>query len=207
MWGYRPPPAESRAGILGHMAEILAEAGRLIAEGKIRAFGLSNETVWGMAAWLRLAEAGAGPRPASLQNEYSLLCRLADTDMAELLSLEGVPMLAFSPLAAGLLTGKYQDGGIPPGSRRAFRADLGGRYTPRALAAVAAYHDLARAHGLDPVTMALAWVAARPFPCIPLMGATTAEQLAAQLPALTLTLPPDLLTAIDAVHRAHPLPF
>jgi aryl-alcohol dehydrogenase-like predicted oxidoreductase len=207
MWAYQPPQADQRTRILGHMAEVLAEAGRLIAEGKIRAFGLSNESVWGLMQWLRLAEAGAGPRVASVQNEYSLMCRLADTDLAEALSLEGVPLLAFSPLAAGLLTGKYAGGEIPPNSRRAFRADLGGRLTERAPGAVAAYHALAHDHGVDPVVMALAWVADRPFPCIPILGATTAAQLEAQLPALTLTLSPDLKSAIDAVHKAHPLPF
>lgn len=206
-WSYRPPPAERRAEVLGHIAEVLAEAGRLVAEGKIRAFGLSNETAWGLAQWLRLAEAGVGPRVASVQNEYSLMCRIADTDMAEALALEGVPMLAFSPLAAGLLTGKYADGAIPPNSRRAFRADLGGRMTERAHPAVAAYRGLARDHGLDPLAMALAWVAQRPFPCIPILGATTAAQLEAQLPALHLTLPPEVLAAIDTLHKVHPLPF
>jgi aryl-alcohol dehydrogenase-like predicted oxidoreductase len=207
MWGYRPPQAGARAAILANMAEVLAEAGKLIAEGKIRAFGLSNESAWGLAHWLRLADAGAGPRVASVQNEYSLICRLADTDMAESLALEGVPLLAFSPLGAGLLTGKYQDGATPPGSRRSFRADLGGRFTPRALAAVESYHALARDLGLDPIMMALAWVTQRPFPCIPILGATTSAQLEAQLPALELTLPPEALDRIDALHRAHPLPY
>lgn len=206
-WTYKPPAAEARARIRDEMAAILHEAGRLQAEGKIRAFGLSNETAWGMAQWIALAEAGAGPRPASLQNEYSLLCRLADTDLAELLALESVPMLAFSPLAAGLLTGKYAGDVTPEGSRRSLRADLGGRITPRVFAAVAAYHGLARELGLDPIAMALAWCAQRPFPCIPILGATTTAQLQAQLPALSLTLTADQLAAIDATHKARPLPY
>jgi aryl-alcohol dehydrogenase-like predicted oxidoreductase len=97
-----------------------------VAEGKIRAFGLSNETAWGTMQWLRLAETAGGPRVAAMQNEYSLLCRLYDTDMAEL-AQEEVTLLAYSPLAAGLLTGKYQDGAVPEGSRLARTPGLGGR--------------------------------------------------------------------------------
>ena len=205
-WTYAPP-AQDPAAIRAEMAAILAEAGRLVAEGKIAAFGLSNETAWGMAQWLALAEAGAGPRPVTLQNEYSLLCRLADTDMAELCALERVTMLAFSPLAAGLLTGKYAGDVTPEPSRRALVPNLGGRITPRVFDAVAAYLRLAREAGLDPVPMALAWCRQRPFPCIPILGATTADQLIQQLPARDLTLPADLMAAIDAVHRAHPLPY
>jgi aryl-alcohol dehydrogenase-like predicted oxidoreductase len=205
-WRYVPPAAD-RSAIREQMREVLAEAGRLIAEGKIRALGLSNETVWGMAGWISVAEADGLPRPASVQNEYSLLCRLADTDMAELCALERVPLLAFSPLAAGLLTGKYAGDVIPEGSRRSHRPDLNGRITPRVFDAVAAYLGLARDRGLEPVQMALAWCRSRPFPVIPILGATTAEQLALQLPATTLTLDDELREAIDAIHKAHPMPY
>src|SRR5690606_25585093 len=124
-------------------------------------------------------EAGrtGGPRVASVQNEYSLMCRLFDTDMAELCHHEDVTLLAFSPLAAGLLTGKYQDGRVPEGSRMSRTPNLGGRRVDAAFAAVAAYLDVAARHGLDPVAMALAWVAARPVRTIPILGATTLDQL------------------------------
>jgi aryl-alcohol dehydrogenase-like predicted oxidoreductase len=205
-WRYTPPK-DDRAAIRAHMLEVLTEADALIAEGKIRAFGLSNETTWGMANWIALAEANDLPRPVTVQNEYSLLCRLADTDMAEFCALEEVPLLAFSPLAAGLLTGKYAGDVIPDGSRRSFRADLNGRITPRVFEAVAAYLGLARDWGLEPVQMALAWCRSRPFPVIPILGATTAGQLALQLPATALTLEAELLAAIDAIHKAHPMPY
>lgn len=205
-WRY-VPPSDDPAAVRAHMRDVLAEADRLIAAGKIRAFGLSNETAWGMANWVAVADAGGLPRPVSVQNEYSLLCRLADTDMAEFCALERVPLMGFSPLAAGLLTGKYAGDVIPEGSRRALRPDLGGRITPRVFAAVAAYLGLARERGLEPVQMALAWCRSRPFPVIPILGATTAEQLAVQLPATALTLDADLKAAIDAVHMAHPMPF
>ena len=205
-WRYIPPSAD-RAAIRAHMRDVLAEAQELIGEGKIRAFALSNETAWGMANWIALAEANDLPRPVSVQNEYSLLCRLADTDMAELCALEEVPLLAFSPLSAGLLTGKYAGDVIPDGSRRAHQADLNGRITPRVFEAVAAYLGLARDWGLEPVQMALAWCRSRPFPVIPILGATTAGQLSLQLPATALTLDEELVVAIDAVHKAHPMPY
>ena len=206
-WSYSPPQAAERAAILDGMAAVMEALAGLQAEGKIGAFGLSNETAWGMAQWLRLAGQGAGPRPVSIQNEYSLLCRLADTDMAELCALEEVTMLAFSPLAAGLLTGTYAGDVTPEGSRRSFRADLGGRIQPRTFGAVAGYLGLAQGWGIDPVQMALAWCRQRPFPCIPILGATTSEQLAGQLPAAGLQLDADQLAEIDTMHRAHPLPY
>ena len=114
---------------------------------------------------------------ATIQNEYSLMCRLFDTDLAELSVNEDVGLLAFSPLAAGLLSGKYQDGALPEGSRMSITGDLGGRRGPRAFAAVEAYLDVARRHGLDPVQMALAWCLTRPFMCSAIFGATGMDQL------------------------------
>jgi len=206
-WTYVPPKAAERDGIRANMLAVLHEAGRLVEEGKIRHFALSNETAWGMASWIALAEAHGLPRPVSLQNEYSLLCRLFDTDLAELCALENVPLLAFSPLAAGLLTGKYAGDVTPEGSRRAGRADLGGRITPRVFDAVAGYLGLARDWDLDPVQMAIAWCRTRPFPTIPIIGATTSAQLERELPAAGLTLPPELLTAIDVMHKTMPMPY
>lgn len=205
-WRYRPPQADATA-LRDAMRALLKEVQALIAEGKIGHFGLSNETAWGMAQWLALAGEGGLPRAVSLQNEYSLLCRLFDTDLAELCALEQVTLMAFSPLAAGLLSGKYAGDVIPEGSRRSFRADLGGRITPRVFEAVSGYLGLAREWSLDPVQMALAWCRARPVPTVPILGATTVAQLETQLPALALTLPDDLLAEIDRMHRLHPMPY
>ena len=112
-WHY-DPTGQDRAATLAHMQEVLDCLETLRGEGKIRHVGLSNESAWGTAQWLRLAEDGALPRMASIQNEYSLLCRLFDTDLAELAHNEDVGLLAFSPLACGLLTGKYQADKPPP---------------------------------------------------------------------------------------------
>ena len=156
---------------------------------------------------LAAAERTGGPRVATIQNEYSLLCRLADTDLAELMVHEEVGLLPFSPLAAGLLTGKYQDGAVPDGSRMSLNGNLGGRKTERAFAAVDAYLHLAKQFNVDPVHMALAWSARRPFVASSIFGATTSAQLEALLGASEFVLSEDLLEAIDDVHRAHPMPY
>jgi len=205
-WGY-DPSAQVKSVTLAHMEEILDAADRMINAGKMRYFALSNDTVWGVAQWMRLSEERGLPRVMSLQNEYSLLCRLYDTDFAELAVNEQLTLLAYSPLAAGLLTGKYQNGAIPEGSRMAGNGDLGGRKSPRVFDAVAAYLDLAQKHGIDPVHMALAFTVQRPFPVSTIFGATTSAQLTRILDGLDVTLSGDILDEIDAIHRAHPLPY
>ena len=204
-WAYRPPA--DRAAFRTHITEVLTEAAALVAEGKIGHIALSNESAWGLAQWINIAVATGLPRVATVQNEYSLLCRMFDTDMGEASVMESVPLLAFSPLATGLLTGKYAGDVVPEGSRREKNDTLGGRITPRVFDAVAAYLGLARDYGVDPVQMALAWHRTRPFTSIPIIGATTSEQLLQQMPALSLALDPALVQAIDDVHRAHPMPY
>lgn len=205
-WSF-DPSGQDRAETLAHMEETLGALQREVEKGRIRAFGLSNESAWGTAQWLRLAEAGQGPRVASIQNEYSLMCRLYDTDLAELSVNEDVGLLAFSPLAAGLLSGKYQGGALPEGSRMTINTDLGGRKGPRAFEAVEAYLGVARKHGLDPVQMALAWCLTRPFMCSAIFGATSMDQLDLALGAAEITLGDEVLSDIDAAHRAHPMPY
>lgn len=205
VWDYRPNGERSEA--LAHMAEVLTEAQKLVSEGKIRAIGLSNETVWGMANWLKLAETMGLPRMASIQNEYSLLCRQFDSDWAEFAVMEEVPLLAYSPLAAGLLSGKYAGGVIPDGTRRAATPDLGGRVTPYVFEAVAAYLGIAAQHGLDPCQMAIAFTMRRPFPVIPIIGATGLDHLRCNLGAADLVLSEEVLDDIAAARRAHPAPF
>jgi aryl-alcohol dehydrogenase-like predicted oxidoreductase len=205
-WGF-DPAKQSRETTLAHMLAVLEAAEQAIKAGKIRHFALSNESAWGTAQWLHLAETHGLPRVQSIQNEYSLLCRLYDTDLAELAVNEQVTLLAYSPLGAGLLTGKYQNGALPDGSRMAINGDLGGRKTDRVFDAVAAYLKIAANHGLDPVHMALAFSVQRPFPVSTIFGATTCNQLAHILKGLDVTLTSDQLAEIDQVHKAHPMPF
>ncbi len=190
-----------------HMIEVLGTLQDLVAAGKIRHFGTSNETTWGMAQWLRLSDEGYGPRAVSIQNEYSLLCRLYDLDLAELGVHEDVTLLAYTPLAAGLLSGKYAGDVTPEGTRRSRVSDLGGRITPRVWESVSAYLRVAKDHGLDPVQMAIAFVLSRPFPVVPIIGATSLDQLKTVLGSVDVTLSADALADIAAVHKAHPMPF
>ncbi|WP_425098050.1 aldo/keto reductase [Tropicibacter sp. S64] len=205
-WRY-DPSGQDRAETLQHMADVLGAMQREVEKGRVRAFGLSNESTWGTAMWLKVSEEMGGPRVASVQNEYSLLCRLADTDLAELMVNEDVGLLPFSPLGAGLLTGKYQNGAVPDGSRMSVNGDLGGRKSERVFPAVQAYLDIAARFGVDPVHMALAWSARRPFVTSSIFGATQVEQLEHLLGAVDLNLGGDMLEAIDMAHKAHPMPY
>jgi aryl-alcohol dehydrogenase-like predicted oxidoreductase len=206
MWRYAPVQT-NKAVETAHMTEVLTTAQTLIAEGKIRAVGLSNESVWGTARWLHLADTLGLPRMGTVQNEYSLLCRQFDTDWAELSLVEDMPLLAFSPLAVGLLSGKYAGDVTPEGTRRVHTADLGGRITPRVFPAVAAYMGVAARHGLDPCQMAIAFCMSRPFRTIPIIGATTLDQLRTNIGAASVTLSREVLEDIAETHRAFPAPY
>lgn len=205
-WRY-DPSGQDRAATIAHMEECLGALQKEVARGTIRAFGLSNESAWGTCQWLGVAERVGGPRVASVQNEYSLLCRLYDTDMAEMSVNEDVGLLAFSPLGAGFLSGKYQGGAVPEGSRMSLVPEMGGRKSARVLGAVDAYLEIAARHGLDPVHMALGWTLTRPFMGASIFGATTLAQLEHALGAADVTLSEEVLAEIDAAHKAHPMPY
>jgi aryl-alcohol dehydrogenase-like predicted oxidoreductase len=206
MWAYAPTGID-KAAETAHMTDILTTAQALVAEGKIRAIGLSNESVWGAARWLHLADTLGLPRMASVQNEYSLLCRQFDTDWAEFSLVEDMPLLAFSPLAVGLLSGKYAGDVTPENTRRMHTPDLGGRITPSVFPAVAAYLGIAARHGLDPCQMAIAFAMRRPFRSIPIIGATTVAQLATNIGAAGVTLSAEVMAEIAETHRAYPAPY
>ncbi|MFD1880433.1 aldo/keto reductase [Paracoccus pacificus] len=211
-WGYDPSRIDP-GKTLAEMADMIGALQKAVDAGKIRAFGLSNDSAWGTIRWIDTAARLGGPRVASVQNEYSLLNRHYDTDMAEMAIAEGVTLLSYSPLAAGLLTGKYQNGAVPPGSRVAVdianggAGHLGGRKTDRAFGAVAAYQDLANRLGWDLIHMANAWGLARPFPVIPIIGATSDDQLAHNLAGIEKRLSAEEVAEINLVHRAWPMPY
>ena len=205
-WAYNPT-GQDNAGTLAHIAEILETLGALVEAGKIRHIGLSNESAWGTAQFLRIAEEAGLPRVATIQNEYSLLCRYYDLDLAELSHHEDVGLLAFSPLATGLLTGKYSGDTIPQGSRRSLNAALGGRVNAQSLSVADEYVALAAEHGLDPVHMALAFCTSRPFMAASIVGATTSAQLTHLLKGAELDLSDEVLAGIQAIYRRTPMPM
>ncbi len=205
-WNF-DPSGQDREHVVEDIHATLDALGELVKAGKIRFVGLSNESCWGTCQFLSVAERYALPRVVSIQNEYNLLCRHFDLDLAELSHHEDVGLLAFSPLAGGVLTGKYRDGRIPPGSRRSLNETVGGRYNEYSIAAVDAYDDVARRHGIDPVRMALAFCLSRPFMTSAIFGATSMEHLHNSLAAADLELEREVLDDIAAVRRRYPMPI
>jgi len=205
-WTYDPSP-QNTSEVASNMLECLEELGRQVDAGKIRAIGLSNETCWGAAKFIALAEANGLPRISTVQNEYNLMYRLYDLDLAELSHHEDVGLLAYSPLAAGLLTGKYTDTAPPAGSRGAIQPGLNGRSSERSRPIADTYVSLARKHGLDPAQMALAFCLTRPFVTAPIIGATQPDQLETALKSVEISLSDQILEDITALNRAHPNPY
>jgi len=204
-WSYAPHRQDT-ADVLDNIAEMLETLDALVKEGKIGYVGVSNETTWGLAQWLRIAEDRGLPRLVSVQNEYNLLRRHFELDLAELSHHEDVGLLVYSPLAAGVLTGKYANGVTPPGSRKDYQKSFW-RLNPQSEAATADYVALARSHGLDPAQMAIAFTLTRPFTTSVIVGATSTGQLANAIGAHELTLSPEVLAGIEAIHRRNGRPI
>ena len=204
-WTYAPHTQDT-AAVLANIEDMLETLDGLVKAGKLRHVGVSNETTWGMAQWLRIAEERGLPRLVSVQNEYNLLRRHFDLDLAELSHHEQVGLLAYSPLAGGLITGKYFDGQMPKGSRGDYQKGFW-RLNEHSERAGKEYLALARRHGLDVAQMAIAFALTRPFMTSVIIGATSSGQLANALAAERLTLSPALLAEIDAIHRRHPRPI
>lgn len=205
-WGFAPSQQDT-AKALADMEDILGELGRLVDEGKVRHVGLSNDTCWGAMTYLRMAQEKGLPRMASVQNEYSLLHRIFDTDWAELSHHEDIGLLTYSPLAAGLLSGKYAGGSVPKGSRRSMQPTLNGRVNPVSDLALADYLAIADRHGLNPTQMALSWCLTRPFMTSVIIGATSMDQLKTCVAAAEVTLSDAVLDEIEAVYRRYPIPM
>ncbi|WP_192035530.1 NADP(H)-dependent aldo-keto reductase [Halomonas sp. YLGW01] len=188
------------------LEESLSALKELVDAGKVRAVGLSNETPWGVMHALSLADRLGLPRVASVQNPYNLLNRSYEVGLAEISHRERVGLLAYSPLAFGVLSGKYLDGARPPKGRLTLFERFKRYTSPLADQATRAYVELAREHGLDPAQMALAYVNSRPFLTSNIIGATTMEQLESNLASESLKLSDEVLEGIEAVHRRLPNP-
>lgn len=188
------------------LEETLAALEELVEAGKVRAIGLSNDTPWGVMRALNLAETRGLPRVASVQNPYNLLNRSFEVGLAEIAHRERVGLLAYSPLAFGMLSGKYLDGARPEGARLTLFERFQ-RYTnPLAQAATAEYVNIARDAGLDPARMALAFVNSRDFLTSTIIGATSMTQLESNLASESLKLDRDVLEAIEDIHRRYSNP-
>lgn len=205
-WSYTPVNQDHEA-IETNLVETLETLGDLVQQGKIRHIGLSNDTAWGVMRYLHIAKEQNLPRIASVSNEYNLLCRHYDNDLAEISWHENVSLLPHKPLAAGLLSGKYQDGRTPKGTRGELVADLNGRITPTALDAMGEYLKVADKHGLDPCQMALAFILTRSFTASVIIGATKISQLKTNIDSIDIHLSEEVLSDISAVYRKYPIPY
>ncbi len=207
LWGaggttYRRPSNRPEIPI----EETLETLDELVKAGLVRHVGLSNETPWGVARFLRAAELGHGPRVVSIQNAYNLLNRTFEMGLAEFAEREQVGLLAYSPLVQGYLTGKYQGGARPPGARTTL-FKRGERYEkPGVEAAIDAYLTLARDLGLDPAQLAIAYVTSRPFVTSNIIGATTLGQLKTDLDSVKVEITPEIERRIDEIHQLHSNP-
>lgn len=199
---YEPRPDPNAVPI----AETLQAMAELQRQGKIRHIGISNETPWGLAEYLRLHREQNLPRVVSVQNPYSLLNRSYEVGLAEFAHREDVGLLAYSPLAFGVLSGKYLQGARPPDSRLTLFTRFTRYNSEQAELATREYVGLARAQGLDPAQMALAFVRQQPFVVSTLVGATTLAQLRSNVASAELTLNADVLGAIEAIHRRFTIP-
>jgi len=179
----------------------------LIAAGKIRHYGLSNETSWGTCEFRRIARELGVPGPVTLQNSYSLVSRNVDNDLAEVLFREHMSLLAYSPLAGGMLSGKYLHGAQPPGCRFTRFDNLGLRFRkPAVREAIDAYAALAAARGLTLVQLALGYVRSRWYVGATIVGATSIAQLEEDIAAARVSLDAETLADIAAIQVRYPNP-
>ena len=186
--------------------EILTALESLVISGKVRAIGLSNETPWGVMTFLEIARREGLPVVASIQNPYSLLNRTFEIGLSEIAHRESVGLLAYSPLAFGVLSGKYLGGKRPEGARLTL-FDRFSRYSnPEATKATDDYAALAAEHGLSLTEMALAFVTSRPFVTSNIIGATSIEQLKENIDTHDLKLSDAVFDGIEAIHISQPNP-
>ena len=204
-WGFNPDFNAQQE--TDNFVEILRTFEELIQQGKIRHLGLSNETAWGMQKWLQLADQLELPRMASIQNEYSLLCRYFEPDLSEIALAEDCGLLAWSPLTRGIISGKYLNGAKPEGARLTIETRAEHRSGSLVDAAVSEYLALAQQHDLDVCQMALAFVNSKPFVTSNLIGATNMTQLSANIDSIELTLSDEVMTGIEAIRRRYPAVF
>lgn len=200
--GYRHKVQDDLAPI----DETLGALSELVKEGLVRHIGISNETPWGVMEYLRHAREQGMARIVSIQNPYNLLNRSFEVGLAEMAIREDVGLLAYSPLAMAMLSGKYMSGQRPEGARLTLFERFQRYSGPQAVVASEAYVNLAREHGLDSATMALAYVNGRDFVTSNIIGATNLEQLKVNIASIDCVLPKEVVEGIDALHQRYSNP-
>jgi aryl-alcohol dehydrogenase-like predicted oxidoreductase len=213
-WDFEPASGlAAKEKIVENKIEILQTLQSLVDEGKIRNIGLSDDSAWGIKQYVELSEKHDLPRIMSIQNEYNLLRRRDEYDVAETCSLEEVSYFPWSPLAMGVLSGKYLNDKFPDKSRfsKEVMGDGWDRYNSRVELnthnATAKYLDIAKKYNLDPCQMAIAFVLSRKWVSSAIVGATNMGQLKNNIAAIDLDLTPDCLGDIHEIYRQYPVAF
>lgn len=187
--------------------ETLSALSEQVQAGKIRHIGVANETPWGVMRYLTAVYERGLPRIVAIQNRYSLLDRLFEIGLAEVAMREQVGLIAYSPLANGLLTGKYTGAAKPiAGSRSSLPGFSALLSETKKTKAADAYVNLAREHGLDPAAMSLEFVRQQPFTTSVLMAASNPSQLQINVDGFGLQLTKELIKQINAIHDDRPNP-
>lgn len=186
--------------------EVIQVLDSLIAAGKIRHWGLSNETPWGAMRCLYLAKMHGFEPPVSIQNPYNLLNRTFEVGNAEVCMRESLSLLVYSPLAFGLLSGKYHEGSDKPSDRINKYKQLSRYNSQLSYEATARYLKIANENNLSLTQLALAYINSRPFVTSNIIGATTMQQLSENIASVDVTLNTEILQAIEAVHADIPNP-
>jgi aryl-alcohol dehydrogenase-like predicted oxidoreductase len=189
--------------------EALRALDDLVQAGKVRILGCSNETSWGLMKSLAVSEREGLARYETIQNNFSLNNRRYEDELAQVSRMEGVSLIPYSPLAGGVLSGKYQDGAAPEGARftkylkmEGRQAAMGRRFVnERSLAATERFMAIAKEAGMSPITLATAWSKQHDFVASTIVGATHSDQLPEIFAAIDLKLDADVLKRIDHVSR------
>ena len=187
----------------GMILETLQE---IIKSGKVRYIGISNETPWGLMTYLKHSAAKGLPRVVSVQNPYSLLNRTYEVGMAEMSIREKAGLLAYSPMAFGILSGKYIEGKDDPSSRINRYKTMTRYSSDNSLSATQKYYDIAKENGWSLAQMSLAWVNQQKFVTSNIIGATNLTQLEENINSIDLEIPKEVIKKINAVHEVYPNP-
>lgn len=186
--------------------EVIQTLDGLVKEGKIRHYGVSNESSWGVMRHVSESKINGLTTCKTIQNPYSLLNRTFEINLAEVSLREQVGLLAYSPLAFGVLSGKYLDGRMPEKSRLKLFPAYSRYSNPQAIKLTALYAELAKQNNLSLTELSLAFVNQRPFVTTNIIGATTMEQLKENISSIDVTLSDEILHEIDRVQELQPNP-
>tara|TARA_X000000368_G_scaffold113516_1_gene88513 strand:+ start:388 stop:1425 length:1038 start_codon:yes stop_codon:yes gene_type:complete len=187
--------------------DVLSALNEIIKDGKIKYIGLSNETAWGLSKFLEISSSHNLPRMMSVQNPYNLLNRTYEIGLAETSIREDSGLLAYSPLASGILSGKYRNGALPEGSRMKLFGDRFPRYkTKNAVNAVEEYYKISKKYNINLAQMSLKFCEIQPFMTSVIIGATTMEQLKTDVESVNVKLSDEIIKEINKIQKIYTNP-